>query len=86
MSMNSEGAKIWSRMTRDNIGKQIAIVLDNYVYSFPVVNDKIESGNSSISGDFSNEEADDLVSILNAGSCPVKLKVIAVDIKEAPKK
>ncbi len=86
MSMNSEGARIWSRITRDNVGKQIAIVLDNYVYSFPLVNDEIKSGNSSITGDFSNEEAEDMVCILNAGSCPVKLKVIAVDIKEAPKK
>ncbi|MBI5540806.1 MAG: hypothetical protein HY951_12150 [Bacteroidia bacterium] len=86
MKMNSEGAKIWSRLTRDNVGKQIAIVLDNYVYSFPIVNQEIKGGNSSISGNFTKEEADDLVSILNAGSSPVKLKVIAVDIKEAVKK
>lgn len=86
MKMNSEGARMWSRLTRDNIGKQIAIVLDNYVYSFPIVNQEIEGGNSTISGNFSVEEAKDLVSILNAGSSPVKLKVIAVDIKEAVKK
>lgn len=86
MKMNSEGARMWSRLTRDNIGKQIAIVLDNYVYSFPIVNQEIKGGNSTISGNFSVEEAKDLVSILNAGSSPVKLKVIAVDIKEAVKK
>ena len=86
MSMNSEGARIWSRITRDNVGKQIAIVIDNNVYSFPVVNQEIQGGNSSISSDFTNEEAKDMASILNAGSCPLKLNVIAVDIIEPKKK
>ncbi|OFX29920.1 MAG: hypothetical protein A2X08_08615 [Bacteroidetes bacterium GWA2_32_17] len=86
MSMNTEGARIWSRFTRDNVGKQIAIVIDNRVYSFPVVNQEIQGGNSSISGDFTIEEAEDMVNILNAGSCPVKLNVVAVDIIEPIKK
>jgi SecD/SecF fusion protein len=60
MSMNGEGAKEWARLTRENVGRQIAIVLDNYVYSFPVVRQEIKGGNSSISGGFTLEEATDL--------------------------
>lgn len=86
MSMNSEGARIWSRFTRDNIGKQIAIVVDNHVYSFPVVNAEIKGGNSSISSNFTIEEAEDMASILNAGSCPVKLNLVAVNVIEPTKK
>ena len=58
MAMNGEGAGIWARLTGDNIGKHIAIVLDGMVYSYPRVNGKIEGGNSSITGDFTIEEAD----------------------------
>lgn len=86
IAMNTEGAYTWSRFTRKNIGKQIAIVIDNYVYSFPVVNDEIKGGYSVISGDFSNEEAEDMANILNAGSCPLKLNAVAVDIIEPIKK
>ena len=57
MSMNAEGAKAWQRITRDNIGKSVAIVLDGYVYSFPTVQNEIAGGNSQITGNFTVEEA-----------------------------
>ncbi len=78
MSMNGEGASKWAMITKENIGKQIAIVLDNYVYSFPVVNTEIKGGSSSISGHFTQEEASDLANILKSG----KLQAPAVIIEE----
>jgi SecD/SecF fusion protein len=76
MSMNSEGAKIWARLTADNIGKCIAIVLDGYVYSYPRVNNEIKGGNSSITGNFSPEEADDLANVLQSGKLPTPAHII----------
>ncbi len=76
MTMNSEGAKTWKRLTGDNIGKAIAIVLDGYVYSFPVVNQEIPSGRSQISGDFSIEEGKDLANILKAGKLPAPARIV----------
>ncbi|MDR0712338.1 MAG: protein translocase subunit SecDF, partial [Prevotellaceae bacterium] len=76
MSMNSEGAKIWARLTADNIGKCIAIVLDGYVYSYPRVNNEIKGGNSSITGNFSPEEADDLANVLQSGKLPTPARII----------
>jgi SecD/SecF fusion protein len=77
LQMNSEGAKIWKRLTGENIGKQIAIVLDGYVYSYPVVNDQIPNGRSSISGGgMSVEEAKDLANILKAGKLPAPAKIV----------
>lgn len=74
---NSEGAKSWKRLTGENIGRQIAIVLDDYVYSYPVVNDEIPNGRSSISGgDMSIEEAQDLANILKAGKLPAPSKIM----------
>lgn len=74
---NSEGAKSWKRLTGENIGRQIAIVLDDYVYSYPVVNDEIPNGRSSISGgDMSIEEAQDLSNILKAGKLPAPSKIM----------
>ncbi len=71
IQMNSEGSKTWKRLTGENIGKQVAIVLDGYVYSFPVVNDEIPNGRSSISGgDMTVTEAQDLANILKAGKLP----------------
>ena len=67
MSMNGEGASVWARMTGDNIGKQIAIVLDGMVYSYPMVNGKIEGGSSQITGNFTLEEAEDLANVLKSG-------------------
>ena len=71
MSMNAEGANIWARMTKDNIGRQIAIVLDGMVYSYPVVNTEITGGSSSITGNFDLEEAEDLANVLKSGKLPV---------------
>ena len=66
MSMNQEGAKQWKRLTAENIGKSIAIVLDGFVYSYPTVQSEISGGRSSISGDFSVNEAKDLANILKS--------------------
>ncbi len=77
IQMNSEGAKIWKRLTGENIGRQVAIVLDDYVYSYPVVNDEIPSGRSSISGgDMTIEEAQDLANILKAGKLPAPARIL----------
>lgn len=76
IDMNNEGANIWKRMTRDNIGNQIALVLDDYVYSAPTVNSEIPSGQSSIAGNFTVEEAQDLANILETGKLPYKLIVV----------
>jgi SecD/SecF fusion protein len=80
MSMNSDGAKTWKRLTADNIGKQIAIVLDNYVYSAPNVNDEIPNGRSSITGNYTIEEAQDLANILKAGKLPAPAKIVQEEI------
>lgn len=77
IQMNSEGAKSWKRLTGENIGRQVAIVLDDYVYSYPVVNDEIPSGRSSISGgDMTIEEAQDLANILKAGKLPAPARIL----------
>ncbi len=77
LQMNSQGAKIWKRLTGDNIGRQIAIVLDGYVYSFPVVNGEIPNGRSSISGGgMTVEEAKDLANILKAGKLPASAHIV----------
>ena len=67
MSMNQEGAQIWARLTKESIGRSIAIVLDGVVYSAPNVNSEITGGQSSISGNFTIEEANDLANVLNSG-------------------
>jgi SecD/SecF fusion protein len=78
MSMNGEGARIWKRLTGDNIGKQIAIVLDGYVYSYPNVKGEIPNGSSSISGgNMTVEEAQDLANILKAGKLPAPARIVA---------
>ena len=76
LTMTSEGAKVWSRLTADNIGNSIAIVLDDYVYSYPVVHQQISGGQSSISGSFSIEEADDLANVLKSGKLPVPARIV----------
>lgn len=76
MTMNAEGARTWKNLTRDNIGKSIAIVLDNYVYSYPVVQGEIAGGSSSITGQFSLEEADDLSNILKVGKLPAPARIV----------
>ena len=76
MAMNSEGTSKWARITGANIGKRIAIVLDNAVYSAPVVQSKIPSGNSVINGIESLEEAKDLEIVLKAGALPAPVRII----------
>ena len=76
MSMNAEGAKTWQRLTRDNIGKSVAIVLDGYVYSFPTVQSEIAGGNSQITGNFTVEEAKDLANTLKSGKMPAPARII----------
>ena len=76
MAMNAEGARIWATMTANNIGRQIAIVLDGMVYSYPVVNGEIPGGQSSISGNFTIEEADDLANVLKPGKLPAPAKIV----------
>lgn len=77
MRMNSEGARNWARITGQNINRQVAIVLDDVVYSAPNVNDKIEGGSSSITGDFTIEEARDLANVLKSGRMDAKVSIIS---------
>jgi SecD/SecF fusion protein len=76
MAMNSEGAKTWARMTKENIGKSIAILLDGYVRSFPNVINEITGGRSSITGLGSIEEATDLANILKSGKMPAPAHIM----------
>jgi SecD/SecF fusion protein len=76
MSMTSDAAIAWKHLTKDNIGKSVAIVLDNSVYSFPTVQGEIAGGTSSITGNFSIEEADDLINILKAGKLPAPARIV----------
>jgi SecD/SecF fusion protein len=76
MAMNGTGARIWARLTADNIGKCIAIVLDGYVYSAPRVNDEITGGRSEITGNFTIQEAMDLANVLKSGKLPAPARII----------
>jgi SecD/SecF fusion protein len=76
MSMNPSGSKKWQRMTAANIGKQVAVVLDDVVYSDPVVQSEISGGNTQISGSFSIEEAQDLAQVLKAGKLPAPTRIV----------
>ncbi len=76
MSMNAEGARVWKRLTHDNVNHSIAVVLDDYVYSYPNVIQEISGGNSSITGSFSLEEADDLSNILKVGKLPAPARIV----------
>lgn len=76
MSMNAEGANVWARMTSDNVGRQIAIVLDGMVYSYPNVQNAITGGSSSITGHFTPDEATDLVNVLKSGKLPAPATII----------
>ncbi len=77
MSMNAEGAKIWARMTRENAGRCIAVVLDGYVQSAPRSSGEIKGGSSEITGGFTIESAEDLSNILKSGKLPAPAKVIS---------
>tara|TARA_E500000331_G_scaffold358599_1_gene427232 strand:+ start:4056 stop:7154 length:3099 start_codon:yes stop_codon:yes gene_type:complete len=76
MTMNSEGAKQWKRLTAENIGKSVAIVLDGFVYSFPTVQSEISGGRSQITGNFTINEANDLANILKSGKLPAPARII----------
>ena len=80
MSMNSDGAKAWQRITKDNIGKSVAIVLDGLVYSFPTVQNEISGGQSQITGNFTVEEAKDLANTLKSGKMPAPARIIQEDV------
>ena len=76
MTMNAEGANVWARLTKDNIGRQIAIVLDGMVYSYPNVQSEISGGSSQITGQFTLEEAEDLANVLKSGKLPAPATII----------
>lgn len=80
IEMNPAGTSKWSRMTRANTGKAIAIELNHFIYSAPRVNSEITGGRSSVTGDFTKKEMDDLVKILNTGSFPLSFKVSAITL------
>ena len=77
MTMKTDAAKQWARITAANINKQVAIVLDNQVYSAPNVNSVIEGGRSSITGNFSTDEAKDLANVLKSGKMAAKVNIIS---------
>jgi len=76
MEMDPTGAHIWRKMTADNKGKYVAVVLDDRVYSSPIVNDEISGGRTSISGHFSPQEATDLANILKSGKLPAPARIV----------
>ncbi|MBR1922733.1 MAG: protein translocase subunit SecDF [Paludibacteraceae bacterium] len=80
MSMNADGARDWQRITKDNIGKSVAIVLDGYVYSFPTVQNEIAGGNSQITGNFTVDEAKDLANTLKSGKMPAPARIVQEDV------
>jgi len=80
MTMNAEGAKTWARLTKANIGKCIAIVLDGYVYSYPRVQGEITGGSSEITGTFTASEAKDLANVLKSGKMPAPAHIVQEDI------
>ncbi|MCB8994238.1 MAG: protein translocase subunit SecDF [Bacteroidales bacterium] len=80
MSMNGEGAKRWANLTRENVGRCIAIVLDGYVVSAPVVRGEIKGGSSSIEGNFTQAEATDLANILKSGKMPARARIESSEV------
>lgn len=76
MEMDATGARIWKKMTGDNKGRFVAVVLDDKVYSSPRVNDEIAGGRTSISGGFTSEEATDLANILKSGKLPAPARIV----------
>ncbi len=80
MSMNTDGSRRWAALTKKNIGKEIAIVLDGYVYSAPRVNTEITGGNSEITGNFTPEVTKDLANVLKSGKMPAPAHIVQEDI------
>ncbi|MBN1414902.1 MAG: protein translocase subunit SecDF [Bacteroidales bacterium] len=80
MSMDATGTTAWARITRENVGRCIAIVMDDYVYSSPRVNEEIPTGSSSISGDFDTKEATDLANLLKSGTMPAPANIVQEEV------
>ena len=80
MTMNSDGARRWAQLTKQNIGKPIAIALDGYIYSAPNVMNEITGGQSQITGQFSQEDTKDLANVLKSGKMPAPAKIVQEDI------
>ena len=80
MTMNAEGAKTWARLTKENMGRSIAIVLDGFAYSFPRVQSEITGGSSEITGNFTAAEAKDLANVLKSGKMPAPCHIVQEDI------
>ena len=80
MAMNTEGARRWAALTKQNIGRGVAIVLDGYVYSAPRVNGEIPGGRSEITGNFTVEDTQDLANVLKSGKMPAPAKIVQEDI------
>ena len=80
MTMNAEGAKAWARLTKENIGKAVAIVLDDMVYSAPNVQVEITGGRSQITGHFTPEEAKDLANVLKSGKMAASVHIVQEDV------
>lgn len=80
MQMDTEGTRDWATLTEKNVGKPVAVTLDNIVYTAPNVNEPIPSGRSQISGNFTQEEAKDLTDVLSAGKLPASAKVVQADV------
>lgn len=80
MTMNSEGAREWAALTKANVGKAVAIVLDGVVYSAPRVNQEIDGGQSSISGNFTIEDTKDLANTLKSGRMPAPAKIVQEEV------
>lgn len=80
MQMDSKGAKDWATLTEKNVGKPVAVTLDNVVYTAPNVINKIPNGRTQISGSFTQEEAQDLVNVLGAGKLPAGAKIVQAEV------
>ena len=80
MQMDANGAKEWKSLTEKNVGRPIAVTLDNRVYTAPNVNEPIPNGSSQISGNFTEDEAKDLVNVLSAGKLPASAKIVQADV------
>ena len=80
MQMNADGARKWRNLTAENVGRRIAVVLDDYVYTAPMVNGEIPNGQSEISGNFTLLEAQDLANILKSGSLPAPTQIVEESI------
>ena len=80
MQMNGEGARLWAQLTKANVGKAVAIVLDGVVYSAPRVNSEIEGGNSEISGNFTIEDTKDLANTLKSGRMPAPARIVQEEV------